>query len=234
MADGTGATRRDRSARGLVGRFGLTGRTLLYWAGLLPAALAIGEASVGMLGADPVKALEHVFGLWSLRFLIAGLAVTPLQRHGGPRLMRYRRALGVLAFIYVALHVAVYAVLDQGLDLSAILADIWKRPYITVGLAAFLILLPLAATSTDPMVKRLGALAWRRLHLLVYPAVALAALHFVWLVKGWPAEPMVYAGLVALLLSYRLWWAIAGRKRPGRGTARGARRRRAAAVSQEG
>ena len=117
---------------------------------------------------------------------------------------RYRRATGLLAFYYAALHLTVYVVLDQGLDLAAIWADIVKRPYITIGMAAFLILVPLAVTSNNAMVRRLGGRAWQRLHRWVYLAAALAAVHFVMVVKAWPLEPLVYAGIVTVLLGYRL------------------------------
>ncbi|MEZ5774019.1 MAG: protein-methionine-sulfoxide reductase heme-binding subunit MsrQ [Hyphomicrobiaceae bacterium] len=199
-SEGKAGARRRRG-----GPFGLTDRSAVYLAGLVPAAWLAVSAAMGWLGVDPVRALEHVLGLWALRFLVLGLMVTPLRDLGWPRLIRYRRALGVLAFIYALLHLGVYLGLDQGLDPAAILADVLKRPYITVGLAALLLLIPLAATSTDAMVKRLGAAAWSRLHRLVYPAVALGVLHFVMVVKGWPPEPMVYAGIVAVLLGYRVW-----------------------------
>ena len=142
--------------------------------------------------------------MWALRFLIACLAITPLRRLTGISLLRYRRAIGLLAFIYACLHLTTYMVLDQGLDLAAIWADIVKRPYITVGMAAFLILVPLAVTSNNAMVRRLGGPAWQRLHRWVYLAAALAAVHFVMVVKAWPPEPLVYAAIVAVLLAFRL------------------------------
>ena len=175
----------------------------LYALGLVPAAWTFWLAVSDQLGADPLKVLERSLGLWALRFLVAGLAVTPLRRLGGPNLMRYRRTLGLLAFAYAVLHVVVYLWLDQGLDPALILKDIVKRPYITVGMLAFLILIPLAITSNTTAIKRLGAAAWQRLHRWVYLAAALAALHFVMLVKTWQAEPLIYAAMVALLLLYR-------------------------------
>jgi sulfoxide reductase heme-binding subunit YedZ len=154
-------------------------------------------------GADPAKTLERTMGLWALRVLVAGLAVTPLRRLGW-NLVRYRRALGLLAFYYAALHVVAYAWFDYGLDWAMIWGDIVKRPYITIGLAAFLILVPLAVTSTNGMIRRLGAAAWQRLHKLVYVAAIGGAVHFLMLVKVVTAEPAIYAGLVALLLAARL------------------------------
>jgi sulfoxide reductase heme-binding subunit YedZ len=138
-----------------------------------------------------------------LRFLVIGLAITPLRQFGGPNLVRYRRAIGLLAFFYAVLHVLVYAVLDQGGNLAAIAGDILKRPYIIAGALAFVLLVPLAATSHNAMIRRMGGAAWRRLHRLVYAAAALAALHFILSVKAWPPEPLIYAGLVFMLLLLR-------------------------------
>ena len=152
--------------------------------------------------------------MWALRFLILSLAITPLRRLGGPSLIRYRRAIGLLAFYYAALHLTVYLVLDQGLDFRAIWADIVKRPYITVGMLAFTTLVPLAVTSNNAMIRRLGGAAWQRLHRLVYIAAAAAAIHFLWLVKSWTFEPLFYATMVAVLLLFRLWFALQKRLWP--------------------
>jgi sulfoxide reductase heme-binding subunit YedZ len=179
-------------------------RRAIYVAGMLPAVWSFYLGVMDQLGADPQKTLERLLGLWALRFLILCLAITPLRRLGGPNLIRYRRAIGLLAFYYAGLHLTVYTVLDQGLDLASIWADIVKRPYITVGVLAFTILVPLAVTSNAPMIRRLGGAAWQRLHRLVYMAAAAAAVHFVMVVKSWPAEPLIYAGLVAALLLFRL------------------------------
>ena len=157
------------------------------------------------LGADPLKALERTLGLWALRFLVIGLAITPLRRIGGPNLIRYRRTIGLLAFFYALAHVVVYVALDQGLDLAAVVADIVKRPYITVGMVAFLILVPLAVTSNATMIRRLGAPAWQRLHRWVYLAAAAGALHFIMLLKTVTFEAAFYAAMVAALLAVRLW-----------------------------
>ncbi len=179
------------------------GSWALYGLGLVPAAWTFYLAVSDQLGADPLKVLERSLGLWALRFLVFGLAITPLRRLGGPNLIRYRRTVGLLAFIYAAFHVTVYLWLDQGLDPGLIWKDIVKRPYITVGLFSFLILVPLAITSNATMIKRLGGAAWQRLHRWVYVAAAAAALHFIMLVKAWPAEPFVYAAIVATLLLFR-------------------------------
>jgi sulfoxide reductase heme-binding subunit YedZ len=194
-------------------------RPAIYWLGMAPAAWTFWLAIADQLGADPMKTLERTLGLWALRFLIVSLAVTPLRRAGGPNLLRYRRAFGLLAFFYAALHLLVYMVLDQGLDLAAIWGDIVKRPYITIGMAAFVILVPLAITSNNAMIRRVGAEGWKRLHKTVYVASALAAIHFLLVVKSWPAEPIIYTAIVAALLLVRL---VPERRKP--------RRQRAGAV----
>ena len=191
-------------------------RRAIYIVGMLPAVSTFYLGLMDQLGADPQKTLERTLGLWALRLLIACLAITPLRRLGGPNLVRYRRTLGLLAFYYAVLHLTAYTVLDQGLDLAAIWADIVKRPYITIGMLAFAVLVPLAATSNAPMIRRLGGAAWQRLHRFVYLAAAAAALHFVMLVKSWTAEPLIYAALVAALLLLRLAFKLQKRARPTR------------------
>lgn len=177
---------------------------LIYVAGFVPAAYYIAMGVMDRLGADPVKALEHALGLWALRFLIAALLVTPLRQLVSINILRYRRQLGLLAFFYAALHLATYFLLDQSLDLDVVIADILKRPFITIGMAAFVLLVPLAVTSNNASIRRLGAHGWARLHRLAYPATALVAVHFIMSVKSWPPEPLVYAAIVAALLLYRL------------------------------
>ena len=176
----------------------------IYAVGLVPAAVYLYLGTADQLGADPVKALEHALGLWSLRFLVIGLAITPLRRLGGPNLVIYRRAIGLLAFFYALMHLGVYVALDRGLDWQAIAADILRRPYITIGMLALALLVPLAITSNNTMMRRLGGPAWRKLHKLTYPAAIAAAVHFVMVVKAWPPEPLVYAALVAGLLLFRV------------------------------
>lgn len=197
-------------------------RRTIYIVGFVPAIWYFYLGITDQLGADPQNALERILGLWALRFLIASLAITPLRRLGGPNLIRYRRAIGLLAFCYATLHLTVYMVLDQGLDLSAIIADIIKRPYITVGMFTFLTLVPLAATSNNIMIRRLSGGAWQKLHRWVYVAAAAAAIHFIMLVKAWPPEPLIYAALVATLLAFRL--ATYLQKRWNRQSARAAMR----------
>jgi methionine sulfoxide reductase heme-binding subunit len=189
-------------------------RRAIYIVGIMPAVWYFYLGITDQLGADPQNALERVLGLWALRFLVASLAITPLRRLGGPNLIRYRRAVGLLAFIYATLHLTVYMVLDQGLDVSAIIADIIKRPYITVGMFAFLILVPLAVTSNNTMIRRLSGGAWQKLHRWVYVAAAAAAIHFIMLVKAWPPEPLIYAAIVALLLLFRFGAYLQKRRSP--------------------
>jgi methionine sulfoxide reductase heme-binding subunit len=180
----------------------------VYVLGAVPGVWVFWLALNDQLGADPVKELEHLLGLWALRFLIAGLAVTPIRRFGGPSLIRFRRAIGLLAFYYASAHLAAYLLFDQGLDAHAIAKDILKRPYITIGMLSFAILVPLAISSNTASIKRLGAAAWQKLHRLVYVAAIAAAAHFVMVVKSWPAEPIVYAGIVAALLLVRLAFSL--------------------------
>lgn len=183
----------------------------VYIVGFIPAVWLFYEGVNDRLGADPMRYLEQALGLWALRFLIATLTITPLRQLFGINLLRYRRAIGLLSFYYGFLHLTTYLVLDQGLDLEAIWADIVKRPYITIGMATFVILVPLAVTSNNASIRRLGGQAWARLHRLVYAAAIGAALHFILVVKSWPPEPLVYAAIVAVLLGYRVVRSL-GRK----------------------
>jgi sulfoxide reductase heme-binding subunit YedZ len=158
------------------------------------------------LGADPVAEIEHRLGIWALRFLLIALAVTPLrQLTGQPVLIRFRRMLGLYAFAYATLHLAAYLVLDLRGYWLQIFEEIVKRPYITVGFAAWLLLVPLALTSTTGWIRRLGK-RWALLHKLVYAIAVLAVLHFWWLVKSDIREPALYAAILAVLLGWRLWW----------------------------
>lgn len=187
-------------------RFPPYGKPLVFCVSLLPLAWLCWLAWHDRLGANPVETLSHRTGDWSLRFLLLTLAVTPLRRLSGWNwLLKFRRMLGLFAFFYVCLHLGVYLIFDQFFDPSAILEDIAKRPYITVGFAGFLLLIPLAATSTNGMIKRLGR-NWQRLHRLVYLIGMLGVVHYWWLVKADISEPLLYAGLLTILLGYRAWW----------------------------
>jgi sulfoxide reductase heme-binding subunit YedZ len=174
---------------------------------LAPLALLIWRGFAGGLGANPIEYITHFTGWWTLAFLLITLSVTPLRRLSRLNwLLRLRRMLGLYAFFYACLHFTTYIWLDQFFDLHSIVKDIAKRPFITVGFAAFVLLIPLAATSTNHMVKRLGAQRWQWLHRLAYAVAILGVLHFWWLVKKDVREPLVFAVLLALLLGARLMW----------------------------
>jgi sulfoxide reductase heme-binding subunit YedZ len=173
-------------------------------------AQTFGLAGAG-LGVNPVDELQDRLGQWGLRFLLATLCVTPLVvTLRLPWLMRLRRMLGLFAFTYIALHFANWLVLDHWFDGKAIIADIAKRPYVTIGFAAFLMLVPLAVTSTHGWMRRLGR-RWHQLHRLVYPAAILGCLHYWWQVKADWREPLLYASLLAVLLGWRIRRARARR-----------------------
>lgn len=190
----------------LADRFNRFARALPAWpiyvVAILPPAWLFYAAVDGRLGVDPVKEMEHQIGLLGLQVLIASLCITPLRRMTGVNLLKFRRALGLTAFFYFALHLLVWLVLDVGIP-SQILSDIVKRPYITIGMMAFVLLVPLAVTSNRFSIRTLGA-NWNRLHRLVYPAVLLGGIHFVMVRKGWQSEPLVYLTVIALLLSLRM------------------------------
>lgn len=175
---------------------------------LVPLAVLAVDASRGALGANPIQRLLLQTGLLALIMLIASLASTPLKYlTGWTWPVRLRRMLGLLAFMYALLHFLTYSILDQGLDLGAILKDIAVRPFITVGFAALVLLVPLALTSTKGAVRRLGFVRWQRLHRLAYAAGALGVLHFVWRVKADLSQPLAYAAVLALLFVARIAWA---------------------------
>ena len=174
----------------------------LYAIGLIPAAWGFYLGATGQLPGNPVKEFEHLLGIWALRLLIATLAITPMRDLFGINWIRYRRALGLLAFWYVLMHFLTYMVLDQYLNFSAIVADIIKRPFITIGMAAFLMLIPLAVTSNSWSIRRLGS-RWNTLHKLVYVIAGAGALHFTMSVKVVGPEQMTYIVLVALLVLWR-------------------------------
>jgi len=190
--------------------------TVVYLVGIVPAIWWFWLGATDRLGADPMRELEHALGLWALRFLILTLAITPLRQLAGVNLLRYRRALGLSAFYYVLMHLTTYLVLDQGLDFHAIGADILKRPYITIGMTCFIVLLPLGLTSNNLAIRRLGGKMWQGLHRFVYLAAILAVLHFLMSVKSWSIEPVTYALIVAILLAYRLARSLMRGQRQGK------------------
>jgi sulfoxide reductase heme-binding subunit YedZ len=179
-------------------------KPLLFMLSLFPLLLLIWKGLNEDLGANPVETLTHETGLWGLYFLLITLAVTPLKRLSGMIwLINLRRMLGLFAFFYACLHLTVYVWLDQFFYWDAIVEDIYKRPYITLGFSAWLMILPLALTSNRFSIRKLGK-NWKKLHTLVYPAAILVVFHFIWLVKADYAEPMFYLLILLLLLMTRL------------------------------
>lgn len=179
---------------------------VLYPLGVMPLAVLVAQAVSGDLGVDPVKTLEHALGLYGLQLLIAGLLISPLRRWTGINLIRFRRAIGLLAFLYVGLHLLTWVTLDLQFRWSEIGADLVKRPYIIVGMLGFLAMVPLAITSNNASVRRMGAAAWARLHQLTYVAVLAGAAHFLILVKAWPLEPILYMLAAVSLVALRVVW----------------------------
>ncbi|MEQ1838429.1 MAG: protein-methionine-sulfoxide reductase heme-binding subunit MsrQ, partial [Candidatus Nitrotoga sp.] len=157
------------------------------------------------LGTNPIEFITHSTGTWTLNFLLITLCITPLrQLSGWSWLIKLRRMVGLYAFFYACLHFITYIWLDQFFDVAAIIKDVIKRPFITVGFAAFILLIPLALTSTDAMLKKLGGKRWQSLHRLIYLIAILGVLHFWWLVKKDITEPLIYAVILASLLGYRV------------------------------
>lgn len=186
---------------------------------LLPLTWLIWDAGTGNLGANPVEALTHRTGQWGLRFLLIGLAITPLRiLTGYGRLLRFRRMLGLYAFFYASLHFLIYLILDRELEFNTIVEDIAERPYITIGFTALMLMMPLAVTSNRALMRRMGR-RWQQLHRLVYVVGVCAIVHFLWLVKADLRAPLVYASVLATLLAVRVWHAHWG-KAPRRATAK--------------
>ena len=176
---------------------------VVYGLGLVPLGFLIWGALFGGLGPDPVKAIERSLGERGLQFLLASLAITPLRRVG-LNLLRFRRALGLLAFLYASLHLVAWVWLDMGLRWSEMLADLTKRPFVILGMIGFLVMIPLALTSWNGAIRRMGALAWGRLHKLAYVAILAGAAHLALLSKVWTTEVLVYLVLTLGLLALRL------------------------------
>ena len=174
----------------------------VYVLGLLPLAWILWLGLQGGLSVDPVKDIEHRLGKIALWFLLGGLMVTPLRRFAGVNLIRYRRALGLVGFFYVAAHLAAWVVLEMGMRGAQAAADLVKRPYLLFGISGFLLLVPLAITSNDAAVRRLRA-NWRRLHWLVYPAVGLGVVHYLWQMKVISTEGWLWAAGFAVLMALR-------------------------------
>ncbi len=172
---------------------------------LIPFAGLLWRFITGNLGINPVETLQHGTGDWTLRFLVFTLCITPLRKLLKlPDLIRFRRMLGLFAFFYVCLHFLTYLGPDQSFDLAGMWKDVAKRPYITVGFTAFVLLIPLAITSTTGWIRRLGGKRWQMLHRSIYCAAVLGVIHYYWLVKSDVREPVFYGALVAILLLWRL------------------------------
>ena len=180
---------------------------------LVPLGILVGRALTAKLGANPVEFIQHATGDWTLRFLVFTLSITPLRKLKLPDLIRFRRMLGLFAFFYACLHFLTYLGPDQSFDLAAMWKDVAKRPFITVGFTAFVLLIPLAFTSTAGWIRRLGGRRWQMLHRLIYISAICGVIHYYWLVKSAVLRPLTYAAIVAVLLLWRLgdWLMRRGR-----------------------
>lgn len=183
-------------------------RRLVFALGLVPAVYLVYRGFTNGLGVNPAETLQLETGTWALRFLVATLAMTPLRRLSGwNRPVQYRRMLGLFAFFYAFVHVLTYLVLDQSLALGQMVADVAKRPFITMGFIAFVLMVPLAVTSTKGWIRRLGR-RWQTLHRLIYVSAIAASVHYIWKVKVAVGPPVYYAVAVALLLGFRIAWQL--------------------------
>lgn len=181
-------------------------KPLLFILCLVPFALLVWNLFTDNLGANPVEKMTHITGDWALRILLLTLAVTPLRKlTGWHAIVRVRRMLGLYVFFYACLHFSIFLVFDHFFNIYEIMKDVVKRPYITVGFTSFVLLFPLAFTSTNNMVKRLGAARWQRLHKLVYVIATGGILHYLWLVKADTRDPIFYAVILLVLLLFRVW-----------------------------
>lgn len=194
-------------------------KPVVFTACLVPLAWLVWQALFGYLGVNPIETVNRYLGDWALRFVLIALAVTPLRKiTGWAQLARLRRMLGLFAFFYVCLHLSSYLGLDLFFDWQALAKDVVKRRYITLGMVAFLMLVPLAVTSTDAMIRRLGGRRWRMLHKMVYAVGILGVVHYWMMVKADIRQPMMYAAVLAVLLGYRIaahWMEKGRRQRPG-------------------
>ncbi len=181
-------------------------KILIFTNALVPLALLGWDAARGNLGANPIEFFLRTTGVLTLIFLLVTLSVTPLRKKfGWNNLIKFRRMLGLYAFFYGFLHLVTYSIFDKSLSLSAIASDVWQRPFIAVGMLAFFLLIPLAVTSTNGMIKRLGGKNWARLHKLSYPVAVLGVIHFWMIVKSDIFYPVLFGLVLAFLLGYRLY-----------------------------
>jgi len=176
---------------------------LVYILYSLPIPYLFWLAQTGGMGVEPINALEREMGEITLQLLIIGLAITPARRFLGLNLLKFRRAIGVMAFVYVVVHLGIWVLLDMSLRWEQMWGDIWKRPYITIGMVAFVAMIPLAFTSNNWSLRKMGAASWRKLHKLVYPIAVLGAVHFIMVQKVWEFEPLAYLAVILALLALR-------------------------------
>lgn len=184
-------------------------KPLVFVAALIPLGLLAYDGFTGNLGANPIEEITHQTGTWTLRFLLITLSITPLRKLTKQYWMiQYRRMLGLFAFFYGSLHLMTYLWLDQFFDLNSILKDVYKRPFITAGFTAFVLMIPLAATSTKWAIRKMGK-RWQALHRLIYFSALAGVIHYIWLVKKDIREPLIYLGIFSVLMMYRfaLWIA---------------------------
>jgi methionine sulfoxide reductase heme-binding subunit len=195
---------------------------------LVPFGILVWQAFTGNLGPNPVETLQHTTGDWTLRFLVFTLCISPLRKLLKlPDLIRFRRMLGLFAFFYACMHFLVYLGPDQNFSLAAMWKDVYKRPFITVGFTAFVLLIPLALTSTAGWIRRLGGRRWQMLHRLIYICAICGVIHYYWMVKSAVIRPLTYGAIVAVLLLWRLGdWVI----RRGRSIRAAAETQRASAT----
>jgi len=189
-------------------------KVVVFLASLVPQALLVRGAVTGNLGVNPAETIQLETGRWALIFLLLSLAVTPARRLTGWNvLIQFRRMLGLFAFFYAFCHFAAYWSFDLGFAFAAMVGDVLKRPFIALGFAAFLLMVPLALTSTKGWIRRLGK-KWTVLHRLVYASAILAVLHFIWKVKVFTGDPVIYAAILATLLGFRVVWWLRARRKP--------------------
>ncbi|MCY3673851.1 MAG: protein-methionine-sulfoxide reductase heme-binding subunit MsrQ [Paracoccaceae bacterium] len=185
----------------------------LYFLLPIPGIYTFVLALLNQLGPDPLYELIRTFGERGLQLIILTLLISPIRRWTGVSLLKFRRAIGLVSFYYICSHMLVWIAIDQGWNINTIIEEIIKRPFITVGMFGFLTMVPLAITSNNYSIRRLGALVWNKIHRLVYLAGAAGVIHYLLVVKAWPMEPIVYTLIVALLLAIRLWWKINKKKK---------------------
>ncbi len=181
-------------------------KILLFTNALVPLALLVFDAWRGNLGANPIEFFLRTTGVLTLIFLVVGLAITPMRKiFGWNNLIKFRRMIGLYAFFYAFLHLVTYSIFDKSFDLSAIASDVWQRPFIALGMLAFFLLIPLAITSTNGMIKRLGGKNWSKLHKLSYLIAILGVVHFWMIVKSDLKYPFLFAAVLTVLLGYRIY-----------------------------